>query len=131
MLNKHIAEHEPEDAISHLKKLGRIGSITDWQFRQSVDAIQNLFAMLEVPWLQEVDWQEWMDSSKALSENHPTIARQVPAEETINKLTNQKNSNLSEVRRLHRDVLSKLLIEIRTRGYSIRTEQAYEPWVSR
>lgn len=129
--NKRIAEHEPEDVISHLKKLGRIGSITDWQFRQSVDAIQNLFAMLEVPWLQEVDWQEWMDSSKALSEDHSTIARQVPAEQTINKLTNQKNSNLSEVRRLHRDVLSKLLIEIRTRGYSIRTEQAYEPWVSR
>ena len=37
--HKRIAEHKPEDVISHLKKLGRIGSITDWQFRQSVDAI--------------------------------------------------------------------------------------------
>ena len=45
--HKRIAEHKPKDVISHLKKLGRIGSITNWQFRQSVDAIQNLFATLE------------------------------------------------------------------------------------
>ena len=73
--------------------------------------------MLEIPWLQEVDWLKWMDSSKALPDDHPTIAGQVPAEETIHKLANQKHS--------------KLLIEIRTRGYSIRTEQAYKPWVAR
>jgi hypothetical protein len=71
--------------------------------------------MLEVPWLQEV---EWMDSSMALPEGHSTIAYEVPAEETIDKLANLKHSKLSEVRRLHRDILKKLLIEIRTRGYS-------------
>ena len=74
--------------------------------------------MLEVPWLQEVDWKDWMDSSMALPEGHSTIAYEVPAEETIDKLANLKHSKLSEVRRLHRDILKKLLIEIRTRGYS-------------
>ncbi len=54
---KRIAEHGPEDVITHLKNLGRTGSITAWQLRQSVDAMQNMLTMLEVPWLQEVDWQ--------------------------------------------------------------------------
>ena len=63
--------------------------------------------MLEVPWLQEVDWKDWMDSSMALPEGHSTIAYEVPAEETIDKLANLKHSNLSEVRRLHRDILKR------------------------
>ncbi len=30
---KRISEHGPENVIAHLKNLGRIGSITAWQFR--------------------------------------------------------------------------------------------------
>lgn len=129
--NKRLADHKPGDVNNYLKEQGRSGRINDWQFRQMVDAIQNLFAMLNTSWFSEVDWKYWAASADSLSETHPTIARQVPAEETIDKLANLKNSELTEVRRLHRDLLKQLLIEIRTRGYSIRTEQTYESWVTR
>ncbi|RTZ98290.1 MAG: integron integrase [Deltaproteobacteria bacterium] len=86
--------------------------------------------MLNVAWLNEVDWQHWLTSAP-LGDNHPTIAREVPAEQTIDRLAERSNSQLSEVRRRHRDTLKKLLIEIRQRGYSIRTEQAYESWAAR
>ena len=128
---KRLSDHRPEDVAIYFKEQGRKGKIKDWQFQQTVDAIQNLFTMLDTPWLSEVDWKYWMDSSSSLSENHSTIALSVPAEDTIDKLANLKNSELAEVRRLHRNILKQLLIEIRGRNYSIRTEQAYEPWVAR
>ena len=129
--NKRLADHKPRDVNDYLKEQGRLDRIEDWQFRQMVDAIQNLFAMLNTSWFPEVDWKYWAASADSLSEPHSTIARQVPAEETIDKLANLKNSGLTEVRRLHRDLLKQLLIEIRRRGYSIRTEQTYESWLAR
>jgi hypothetical protein len=39
-------EHTPADVhryLSDLGRIGRIGRMNDWQFRQSVDAIQKLF----------------------------------------------------------------------------------------
>ena len=118
--DKRLAEHCSADVIDYLEKQGRNASLEDWQFRQIVDAIQKLFAMLEISWLNEVDWQYWLHSF-SLDESHPSIAREAPVEETISRLENVKHSRLTEVRRQHRDVLKKLLIELRQRGYSIRT----------
>lgn len=39
---RHLAEQTPDDVRRYLSDLGRIGRINDWQFRQSVDAIQKL-----------------------------------------------------------------------------------------
>ena len=41
--NKRLSEHRPEDVSNYLEKQGRIGRMKDWQFRQMVDALQNLF----------------------------------------------------------------------------------------
>lgn len=128
---KKLSDHKPKDIEGYLEKLGKLKIIQDWQFRQTIDAIQNLFSMLEVSWLQEINWQFWIDSSYSITDTHPTIAREIPAESTIDKLASLKNSELTEVRNTHKDLLKQLLIEIRSRGYSIRTEQAYEAWVSR
>ncbi len=46
--DKRLAGHGPEDVVSYLEQQGRSGRIQDWQFRQLVDAIQNLFSMLGV-----------------------------------------------------------------------------------
>lgn len=128
---KEITEHVPDDVDRYLGELGRIDRIKDWQFRQTVDAIQNIFALLQVSWLAKVDWKYWIDSSMSLPEMHVSIARDIPAKETIEKLAHVKNSKLGNVRRLYKDLFTDLLIEIRKRGYSIRTEQAYESWLAR
>ena len=127
--DKRLAEHDPEDVVGYLKKQGRNTKLADWQFQQNVDAIQKLFEMIGAPWLGEVDWQHWM-SSTALSGEHDTLAREAPAEETITRMARGKGS-LAKVRRLHGDTLKQLLIEVRQRGYSIRTEKTYEAWTAR
>lgn len=43
---RRLMEHTPADVhryLSDLGRIGRIGRMNDWQFRQSVDAIQKLF----------------------------------------------------------------------------------------
>ena len=53
--NKRLSDHKPRDINEYLKGKGRVGGIQDWQFRQIVDAIQNMFAMLNPSWFSEVD----------------------------------------------------------------------------
>jgi len=65
---KKLAEHGPDDVVLYLEELGKSDKIKDWQFRQAVDAIQNLFALLAVSWLPKVDWRHWLDSSSSLAE---------------------------------------------------------------
>ncbi len=50
---------------------------------------------------------------------------------TIKHLSNVKHSKLADVRKRHMAILEQLLVELRTRRYSIRTEQSYESWVTR
>ncbi len=87
--------------------------------------------MLEVPWLEEVDWEHWLQAV-SLSDSHPSLAREASAEATISRLAQSvPGSELAKVRQRHGEVLKQLLIVIRQRGYSIRTEQTYESWVAR
>jgi len=127
---KRLANHCAKNVVDYLDLQSKNTKIDDWQFCQIVDAIQKLFALLEVPWLDEVDWDHWLHSS-ALSDSHPSIARETPAAETISRLASISGSEQAKVRRLHGEVLKQLLIVIRQRGYSIRTEQAYESWATR
>ena len=126
-----ITDHTPEDVNNYLDKLGRSVWIEDWQFLQVVDAIQKMYQLEQVPWLGDVDWNQWRISSQSLAENHQTIAPDAPAEETVDRLINKETSFLAEGRKNNKELLKDLLVEIRTRGYSIRTEQAYEGWVAR
>ncbi len=64
--NKRLSEHKPKDVNEYLRRQGRLGGIQDWQFRQMVDAIQNLFAMLNASWFSEVDWKYWTASADSL-----------------------------------------------------------------
>ncbi|NWH06477.1 phage integrase N-terminal SAM-like domain-containing protein [Desulfobacter latus] len=129
--DRRLAEHGPEQVAAYLEQQGRDDGIEGWQFRQLVDDIQNLFAMLGVTWLPEVDWKFRMDSADSLTASHPTVAAGASAKKTIDHLSNIKHSKLSAVRKRHTAVLEQLLVELRTRGYSIRTEQSYESWVTR
>jgi len=100
--HKKLLQHSPEDVNNYFKVQGRSASLKDWQFCQIVDAIQNLFKLLNVPWLNEVDWQFWLDSSRELAEDHPSIAREIPAEQTIDKLSDITGSQLAPYRQAHK-----------------------------
>ncbi len=128
--DKKLMEHHPNDVSAYLKQQGENSRLQDWQFNQIVDAIQKLWEMLQVDWYSQVDWEYWRHSV-SLSKTHLTVTEKASVGERLKTLENVVNSNLTDVRRRHHGLLEKLLIQIRQRGYSIRTEQAYESWVSR
>lgn len=81
--------------------------------------------LLKASWYRSVDWEYWKASARSLAKSHPTIARDT--------LTTYVDSsyNLTLIRETHADVIQSLIAKIRTRAYSIRTEQTYESWLCR
>ena len=128
--DKKLVAHTPNDVTNYFANLGRDTSLKDWQFAQVVDAIQNLFKMVGAKWFDQVDWRYWKNFSRTLSPRHATLARENAAS-LGPKDTKRMSEALSNVRKVHADILKLLVREIRRRNYSIRTEQAYEQWVCR
>lgn len=127
---RRLAEQTPDDVRRYLSDLGKLGRMNDWQFRQSVDAIQKLFELVGVPWLHQVDWDYWRDSAQALPATHPTIARasgQPPASPPHDDGSPAKDSVTGE----NAALIDRLVTVVRQRNYSIRTEQAYRSWAER
>jgi integron integrase len=130
---QRLEDHTPQDVTTYLEKLGRRGGMTDWQYRQAVEAIQQVLLIAEVAWAQQFDWSYWQASARTLPATHPTIAREVtPTPPMDNTASTQTQSERPVIRRDTQVAWRQALIaEIRRRGYSIRTEQAYVPWVNR
>ncbi len=126
---KIITTHTVDDVQGYLQNIGRKRRIRDWQYRQVVDAIQNLFKTAKSVVTQKIDWDFWRNASQQLSADHPTIAREngiLPSEKET------KHSPLLEkARQTYGGLLDRLVGEIRQRDYSIRTEQAYLGWTCR
>jgi integron integrase len=127
---RRLIEHTPADIHRHLSDLGRIGRISDWQFRQSVDAIQKLFELVGVPWLREVDWDFWRDSARTLPTNHPTIAR-ASSQPKLPSPPSGAPSDQETAAGNSVTAIDRLVTVIRQRNYSIRTEEAYRSWTER
>lgn len=126
------AEHNPQLVRSYLESAGRGEGITDWQFRQVVDALAILLEVCDIPWRNDVDWGFWRDSSKSLPTTHVTLAREVPVtNKPESSRAGDETVGLDPMRRRHSAAFTGLRTEIRRRSYSIRTEQAYEQWLAR
>ena len=130
---KPLAEHTPQDVTAYLETLGTGSTMTDWQYRQTVQAIQHLLRLSEAAWTQQFDWDYWKASARTLPINHPTIAREgATVTGEGNRPSKQTGTiRLAKVRQTHAAWCNALIAEIRRRGYSIRTERAYEGWVVR
>jgi integron integrase len=127
---RRLMEHTPADIHGHLSDLGGIGRINDWQFRQSVDAIQKLFELVGVPWLREVDWDFWQDSAQTLPTNHPTLAR-TGSQPALPPPPSGAPSDQGTAAGNPVTAIDRLVTVIRQRNYSIRTEEAYRSWTER
>ena len=132
MLPRSLRDLGPPDVDGYLADLGRRGGFKPWQFVQSVDAIQNLLEVAEQEWRRGVDWEQWRDSTRSLSKSHPTVARDYGAEVSLGGDEQATPYlRLEEVKAAHGEILDRLTVEIRRRGYSIRTEQGYGAWLKR
>ena len=126
---KKLQEHSVAEVNRYLEEQGRKDGILDWQFLQVVDATQILLQTAKADCLSGVDWEYWRNAAQALGVNHPTIAREggiLPSAWPVGRAP-----LFETVRERHGAVLDRLVVAIRQRNYSIRTEQAYFGWACR
>ncbi len=126
---KKLVAQDAADITRYLEKMDRKGGISDWQFRQIVDAIQILMETAEAGSRHSIDWEYWRNSAQSLPESHPTVAREnglLPSTRPAGR-----TPLIEAVRQRHGKLLDDLVVTIRQRHYSIRTEQAYLGWTCR
>jgi integron integrase len=137
--------HTPENVENYLKRVSRNGRLRDWQFKQLVNSLKILFTdMAQAQWSTQFSWDFWLESATDLPDSHPTVAREraiLPSEASNNAdkpadLANSENDAkntalVNKVRTLFPRHFERLIVSIRTKQYSIRTEQAYVNWLAR
>src|SRR6478735_11234179 len=66
-----------ERTQAYFDALGRSAHLTDWQFRQAVDAARILACdVLAIHWASSFDWQGLSDQARTLESDHRTLARE-------------------------------------------------------
>lgn len=121
-----LLELRPENVQVWLEQISQNVHITDWQFRQKVDAIRLLFChLLKVPWASSIDWDQWLSGAQSLGKDHPTVARTY---EGIDKALENPQHHFGKT---YPELYRKFLAAIRIPDYSINTEKSYLNWIQR
>jgi integron integrase len=121
-----MAEVSAEQITAFFHRYGREQRLSDWQFRQMVEAVQLLLVDLAGSrGAREVDWDYWKEAGKDLAFDHPTLTEQQGPEEAVQ--ANPRYSRATD----HRPLLKTLARTLRARRYAIRTEQTYVDWCHR
>ncbi|MCC6710553.1 MAG: integron integrase [Gammaproteobacteria bacterium] len=126
---RELMAHEPRDITGWLEKLSASERTADWQVAQTADALSLFFSdLLHLPWASAFDWGRWRPAVPRATLITPAEpSRSVPS---VPLAKNPRNA-LVEGKTSTSAAIQELVAEIRRRGYSIRTEQAYEQWVRR
>ena len=137
--DQRLARHTAQNLSDYLDQLGRTGRLSEWQFKQAIDALRILFAdLVHTPWAADFPWRYWMDAATALPSDHATVARDYtrtsrddPTIDTENRSIASEDGFITTVARAYPAHFAKLASAIRNRHYSIRTEQSYAAWLAR
>jgi integron integrase len=124
-----VAGHSVAEVQNYLEDVGRKIGSQDWQYQQIVDAIQKLLLAAGAPCVENIDWSFYRAGAQLLAETHPTVSR---ANGLLPSENDGKQSPLmKKIKERYGRLLDKLVIEIRSRNYSIRTEKTYLGWAYR
>lgn len=129
-----LAVHTPQHVEDYLSQMARVPQVHDWQYKQIIKSLQILFTdVVQVDWAKRFRWQDRMDDASTLSPDHATIARDTGA--LVKKQLAENTANASSVfakaSRQFSQHFERLVVEIRMRQYSIRTEKSYAEWLAR
>jgi len=137
--NIRLVNHSVELLTSYLDDLGRKGRLKDWQFSQVVDALRILFTdVVKSKWATEIAWSEFEDSFNPATDNRPSneesrIPLAIEPDTHLPELDTHDIANgmLKRVYDRWPTYTARLVLAIRIKHYSIRTEQAYVGWFCR
>lgn len=139
---KQPGELLPADVTTHLDSLFSSGRLAGWQLHQVVNALAMLVEAAGVAdGFEGFSWTEWRAKARELDRqerlqqadeaSQPGSAPHAARPAIARPSRDADGSGVSRIRAAHRETLERLVFRIRQRGYSIRTEQAYEAWVCR
>ena len=130
---KSISEITAIDVGEFLQKLTQNPAVKDWQILQAIDAIQILCTeVLDRKCFSQVNWDDYRLTVKTIDASHATLAREAVTDELGKpKYVSPPKGNLAEVFVQFQQEMEGFLVELRSRQYSIRTEQSYEQWILR
>ncbi|MHB8880947.1 MAG: integron integrase [Thermodesulfovibrionales bacterium] len=120
----------PEHIRNYLQDLSTKPNIKEWQIIQASDALKLLYQeFLKVPWAAE--WPVHLREAGHNGGEPRTIRSLTPAQPCPEPGPFRDEGAWTAVPGVHGNVLDRLRTAIRTRHYSLRTEQAYEHWIRR
>lgn len=71
-----MTEVESEQVVAFFHRHSLEQSLSDWQYRQMVEAVQLLVIDLADNWAcRSVDWDYWKEAGRVLAVDHPTMAQ--------------------------------------------------------
>jgi len=113
------------DITAYLQQCAAKPRLQTWQFRQIVDAVYLLLMELVCsPAAQQVDWLYWRELK--LEPNQPIVSTETTPQREESARAGRKPLDIER-----EALLQRLVTGIRSRHYSIRTEQAYLEWCRR
>ena len=128
--------YSKKNLLAYLQELARKETVKNWQFVQAIDALEIFFLdVLKSSWADEFDWDFWKQSAKNISSEHHTLKREVPenSSQSVPDESKQKEFSTGQksVQSRNDKILAKVRDEIRSRYYSIRTEETYLNWTKK
>ena len=135
--NVTLRERSPADVLAFIERIARRHGIKDWQVKQAVMALQLLCVdLLRLDWSGKWEWDKATQLGTAIAAGK-SGNRPGPSPASAISGPNGEGYRFPDMvpgqagREKHRVHLDKLRTVLRTRHYSIRTEQAYESWALR
>ena len=123
---KRLSEVSTEDITAFFPRYAREKGLTDWQFRQTVDALQLLLIDLaQSSAARAVDWDHLRESGRELEASHPTRAAAMTPDAAVEANPVYARSTATQ------PLLKQLATTLRAERYALRTEQTYVDWCHR
>lgn len=83
-----VGEVSVEQVTGFFLKHARERRLTDWQFRQMVDAVQLLpVDLAQAPVDSPLDWDYWKEARSALKGGHATVAARMQAQDCLGRVS--------------------------------------------
>jgi hypothetical protein len=125
---RKLQEFSASDLEAYFQLRSRDASLSAWQYRQIVDALQLLFVDLSATSLSKtLDWGYWKEAFIELKPVKPVLSKEITPDAMVADHASVKFPHGSDAD----DLLKAMARMIRSRHYSIRTEQSYLDWASR
>jgi integron integrase len=125
----------PEGVSTYFQRVLSRSALEEWQIAQMVDAVQLICGdMLRLPWVAEFPWNKWRQPHLQCPEVATTNARDAALSAAGNPCPATlfaDGFDAQEAFERFPEPFDRLRAEIRTRHYSIRTEEAYVMWLAR